>query len=306
MRSASLFTTLRPASTRPWIGLLVLALCGPPQIRGQEAAPADESPVCEESFFDSDGVDLRYLDCGAGDPVILLHGFALTAEMNWAPTGLFESLPAAYRLLALDQRGHGRSGKPHGPEAYGSAFAEDVLRLMDHLEIESAYLVGYSMGGRIALKLMAEHPDRVRAAVLGGQGWRPPGSGLPESVRHWVAALEEISDAGGSVTDALWLPDWPPPTPEMRAGLDANDPEALLAMIRGMAGLDVTAESLEANQVPTLAVFGEEDWVRPAVEALAEIKPDVRIVVLPGRSHASALADPGLAGAVLEFLREQP
>ena len=303
--AASVVFHARPC--RRWAGgLLSLAMCAPTQACGQDAVPEAEAPVCEESRFDSDGVGLRYLDCGAGEPVILLHGFALTAEMNWAPTGLLEALPAAYRLVALDQRGHGRSDKPHDPAAYGSAFAEDVLRLMDHLGIESAYLVGYSMGGRIALKLLVDHPDRVRAAVLGGQGWRPPGSGLPEPVRPWAAALDEISDGGGSVTDALWPPDWPPPTPQMRAGLDANDPQALVAVLRGLAGLDVTAEALADNHVPTLAVFGEEDWGRPAVEALAELKPRVTVVALPGSDHLSAIVDPGLERAVLEFLRAQP
>ena len=274
-------------------------------LSGQEPAPSDP-PACEESFLDSDGIGVRYLDCGSGDPVVLLHGFALSAEMNWLPTGLLGSLPAEFRLLAIDQRGHGRSDKPHDPGAYGAAFAEDVINLLDALQIVKADIVGYSMGGWIALYLAAEHPDRIRSIVVGGNGWRPPGSGPPEEVRPWLAALDKIAAEGGSVTDALWQPEWPEATPEMRAGLDANDAGALAAVLRGMGALDLAEASLRENRIPTLAVIGADDFLRPSADALVEIKPVVELVVIPERNHATALFDPGLEAAVLEFLRAQP
>jgi len=299
----------RPTPAHRWLTDLLLAalLLVPVGLSGQEPAAGTEGPPpCQESFFDSGGVNLRYLDCGAGDPVILLHGFALNAEMNWAPTGLLASLPREFRLLALDQRGHGRSDKPQDPGGYGSAFAEDVLNLMDDLELERAQVVGYSMGGSIALYLVAEHPERIRSAVVGGSGWSPPGGGLQEDVRPWLPALERIAKEGGSITDALWQPGWPEPTPEMRAGLDANDASALVAVLRGMATLDVAAESLQENDVPMLAVVGADDLLRPAADALVEVKPNVELVVLPGRNHVTALFDPELEQAVLRFLRAQP
>ena len=226
--------------------------------------------------------------------------------MNWFPTGLLASLPAEYRLLAVDQRGHGRSDKPHDPAAYGASFARDVVNLLHALEIEKAHIVGYSMGGWIALFLAAEHPDRIRSIVVGGNGWRPPGSGPPEEVRPWLAALDRIAEDGGSVTDALWQPGWPEATPEMRAGLDTNDAAALAAVLRGMSTLDVAEEALRYNPIPTLAVIGSDDFLRPAADALVEVKPNVELVVLPERNHATALFDPGLESAVLEFLRAQP
>jgi pimeloyl-ACP methyl ester carboxylesterase len=296
-----------PTALRRWPADLLLAslLLVPASLRSQEPDAAAEEPTCEEGFFDSNGVNLRYLDCGAGDPVILLHGFALSAEMNWFPTGLLASLPAEFRLLALDQRGHGRSDKPHDPSAYGAAFADDVIEVMDTLELRTALVVGYSMGGWIALYLAAEYPDRIRSIVVGGNGWRPPGSGPPEEVRPWLAALEEIAEQGGSVTDALWQPGWPEATPEMQAALDADDAGALVAVLRGMGTLDVAAEALQENEIPTLAVVGENDFLRPSADALVEIKPNVELVVLPELNHATALFDPGLELAVLEFLRAQ-
>jgi pimeloyl-ACP methyl ester carboxylesterase/Fe2+ transport system protein FeoA len=294
----------RPHSAGLCLAILGLsaAIFPATDVAGQEPAPAAEAPACEENFFDSDGVNLRYLDCGTGDPVFLLHGFALTAEMNWFPTGLLASLPAEFRLLALDQRGHGRSDKPHEPARYGNAFAGDILNLMDDLGIEKAHVVGYSMGGWIALYLAAEHPERIRTVVVGGNGWRPPGDGLPEEVRPWLVALEKIAKEGGSITDAMWQPGWPEPPPQMRAGLDSNDATALVAVLRGMGTLDVPAESLQENDVPTLAVVGADDFLRLAAEALVEVKPNVELVVLPERNHATALFDPELERAVLDFL----
>jgi pimeloyl-ACP methyl ester carboxylesterase len=296
------------------VGLLaaapVVGLGAPPAVglgaaTLQEVAP--EVPAAEqptgERYFDADGVRIRYLDRGSGEPVVLLHGFSLSAEMNWGPTGLLASIPREFRLIAVDLRGHGRSGKPSGPESYGRELMNDVVRLLDHLGIEQATLVGYSMGGAIALKLLTEQPERIRAAVLGGSGWRPPGTPPPAFLLGWVDGLDAVAEGSGSVTEVLWRPGWPDPTPEMRAGLDANDAGALAAVLRSLGELPVSEEALRQSEVPVLAVVGEEDFVLPEVEALRAVRPDVSVVMLPGSNHATALFDPGLEAAVLRFLR---
>ncbi|MEJ2342239.1 MAG: alpha/beta hydrolase [Gemmatimonadales bacterium] len=272
-------------------------LCVPSGLAGQETSSA-------ERFFDSDGVRIRYLDIGDGEAVVLLHGFSLSAEANWSLTGLLDSLPQEYLMLALDQRGNGRSDKPHDPEAYGLEFVEDVIRLLDALEIETAHVVGYSMGGGVALRLAAHHPDRVRSVVVGGAGWTPPGTPLPPDVQEWPNKIERIADEGGSLTDAMWLPGWPDPTPEMRAFLDGNDARALAAVLRAMPE-QLTAASVGAIGVPILAVIGEADFARPAVDALVEVNPNVEVSVLAGKNHATAVFDAELGQVVLEFLREQ-
>ena len=286
------------ATLRLRVGISALAmLCVPSGLAGQDTGPA-------ERFFDSDGVRIRYLDLGDGDAVVLLHGFSLSAETNWSLTGLLDSLPQEYRMLALDQRGHGRSDKPHDPEEYGLEFVEDVIRLLDALEIETAHVVGYSMGGGLALRLAADHPDRVRSVVVGGAGWTPPGT-LPPGLQEWPDKIERIADEGGSLTDAMWMPGWPDPTPEMRAFLDGNDARALAAVLRAMPELRLTAASVGAIGVPILAVIGEADFERPAVDALVEVNPDVEVSVLAGKNHATAVFDAELGQVVLEFLREQ-
>lgn len=278
---------------------MLALLCVPSGVFGQESGSA-------ERFFDSDGVRIRFLDLGEGEAVVLLHGFALSAEVNWGLTGLLDSLPPEYRMLALDQRGHGRSEKPHDPESYGLEFVEDVIRLLDALEIERAHIVGYSMGGSLALRLAADHADRVRSVVLGGAGWAPPGTPLPPGLQEWPAKIERIAEEGGSLTDAMWLPGWPEPTPEIRAFLDGNDARALAAVLRSRPEWDdLTAASVRAIGVPILAVIGEADFARPAVDALTAVQPEVKVAVLAGKDHATAVFDEELGQVVLEFLREQ-
>ncbi len=107
-------------------------------------------------FFDSDGVRIAYIDfapaSGAGDPVLLVHGFASNHAVNWVNTMWVKTLTrAGYRVIALDNRGHGQSEKLYEPAAYTPAvMAEDARRLLDHLGIERADVMGYSMGARIA------------------------------------------------------------------------------------------------------------------------------------------------------------
>lgn len=265
--------------------------------------PAQTTAV-EESWFESDGVRLRYTDRGSGPPVVLIHGFSLGSDLNWRATGIEPALAEDHRVLALDLRGHGGSDKPHDAEAYGAELAEDVLRLLDHLGIERAHLVGYSMGGAISLKLLADHPERVISAVLGGSGWmRPAGPGEePELLGGWVSGLERVAEGEGSVAEVLMLPRWGEPSPEMRAALNANDPRTLVAVLRSMPELAVAEETVRSSRVPVLAVIGGDDMFRPEAEALVEVKPNAEIEILPGRNHATALQDPGLLEAIRSFL----
>src|SRR3972149_6190490 len=122
--------------------------------------------------FGSDGVRIAYRDEGEGEPILLIHGFASNVATNWAAPGWIEALTqAGRRVIAYDNRGHGRSETLYEPELYGApVMAEDGLRLLDHLGIERADVMGYSMGARIAAFLVLNHPERVRSVVFGGLG----------------------------------------------------------------------------------------------------------------------------------------
>src|SRR5690606_4329178 len=117
-------------------------------------------------------LELAFLDEGDGEPIVLIHGFASNKEANWVQPGWVSTLTAAgRRVIALDDRGHGRSGKLYDPADYHtSRMADDVRALLDHLGLERADIMGYSMGARITAFLALEQPGRVRSAILGGLG----------------------------------------------------------------------------------------------------------------------------------------
>src|ERR1035441_3043366 len=121
--------------------------------------------------FDSKGVPIQYTLEGKGEPVVLIHGLYASARINWRTPGTIKVLARDYQVIALDARGHGGSGKPKEEGAYGIEMMEDVVRLLDHLKIQKAHVVGYSMGGMITMRLLTRQPDRVRSAILGGMGW---------------------------------------------------------------------------------------------------------------------------------------
>src|SRR5208282_1322320 len=99
-----------------------------------------------------------------------IHGFGANLDMQWVLPGVARALAKGHRVIAYDSRGHGKSGKPHDPKAYGVQMIEDPVRLLDHLKIKKAHVIGYSMGAMIAAKLLAAHPDRLLTVTLGGAG----------------------------------------------------------------------------------------------------------------------------------------
>ena len=140
--------------------------------------------------FDSDGVTLAYIDEGAGDPILLIHGFASNSTVNWRNTNWIRTLNnEGFRVLAIDNRGHGQSQKLYDTEQYGARImAEDVRRLLDHLHIARADIVGFSMGARISAFFTLSYPERVRSVVFGGLGINMVrGVGAPGPI---AAALE--------------------------------------------------------------------------------------------------------------------
>src|SRR5260370_22233402 len=143
------------------------------------------APAQRNATFRSGDAEIACLDAGAGEPLVLVHGFASNKETNWVTPGWITTLTrAGRRTIALDNRGHGASTKLYDPAAYHSAImAEDVRALLDHLALSRADIMGYSMGARIAAFLDLAHPERVRAVVLGGLGIRlVEGVGLPDSI----------------------------------------------------------------------------------------------------------------------------
>jgi pimeloyl-ACP methyl ester carboxylesterase len=141
-------------------------------------------------LFTSDTVQIRYLEEGSGEPVLLIHGLGGRLE-DWTAAGFVAGLAAArFRVIAYDARGHGESSKFHDSDRYGNEDVADVLRLLDHLSIERAHVIGYSHGSKIASELVAQHPDRVSSVVYGG--W---GAGNPLSYEGWPSRAAAVGMA---------------------------------------------------------------------------------------------------------------
>jgi pimeloyl-ACP methyl ester carboxylesterase len=133
--------------------------------------PANSIAAAESQFFDAKGVKIHFLIEGTGEPVVLIHGLDSSARVNWQMPGTIDALAKDHQVIAIDLPGYGESDKPADPAAYGEQWVDDVILLLNHLNIRKAHIVGYSMGGMVALKLIAEHPERVISGTLGGAGW---------------------------------------------------------------------------------------------------------------------------------------
>jgi len=262
----------------------------------------------EDFYFDSAGVRLHCLVQGKGEPVVLIHGFGSNIEVGWTETGIVEGLGDRYQIIALDVRGHGRSDKPRTPAAYGLPMVDDVVRLMDQLNIRRAHVIGYSMGGRIATMLLANRPERLRTAVIGGAGWIDL-QGLEARRIRMEQTAQSLEQGKGAepLILALAPPSAGPPTPQQieafnKVFLSRNDPFALAAVARGIANLQPPESKLRANQIPVLALVGEVDPNKSDVERLAGITPNVKVVVIPAANHANAVRNPEFLNTLKAFL----
>lgn len=243
--------------------------------------------------FDSDGVLIHYEVFGAGPPMVLVHGFASSLDGNWVRPGWIEALTPLRQVIALDCRGHGESSKPHDPEAYAlPKMAGDVLRLMDHLRVGRADLMGYSMGARIALYLAAHHAERFSSVVLGGIG-----SGVGRN-REAIAAGLRARDPSAVTSERAR---------GFRAFAEANPNNDLQALAACMSAPrePPSAEQTASITLPVLIVTGEKDTLVGSPEQLAAAIPGARAVVVPGRDHLTTVGDRRYKDAVVAFLNER-
>lgn len=242
------------------------------------------------------GIDLAYLDEGEGETILLVHGFASTATINWGVTGWLDAVAArGRRAIAADNRGHGGSTRFHGPAAYAhETMAEDLVRLLDHLRVERAAVVGYSMGARIGAALAAGHPARVKSLVLGGIGAvLVHGNPLAEAIAEGLEAPSLAAVQGRT-----------PRSFRRFAEHTGSDLRALAACMRGQAQ-GVSNDILAGIRVPTLVAIGSKDEIAGSAAALAERIDGAEVLVVGGADHMFAPANPSFKAGVLDFLARQ-
>jgi len=248
--------------------------------------------------FSSDGVDIAFIDVAPqaddlGEPILLIHGFASNHRVNWVDPRWVETLAkAGRRVVAFDNRGHGRSEKLYAPADYrADLMTQDAANLLAHLGIERADAMGYSMGARIAAFLALAEPARVRALILGGIGDRlTRDSGLPEGIAEALEApsIDSLAD----------------PTQRMfRAFADRtkSDRPALAACVRGSRRSLAPADAARIIQ-PALVAVGARDAIAGDSRALAAMLPRGTAFDIPGRDHNLAVGDRTFKAGVLDFL----
>jgi pimeloyl-ACP methyl ester carboxylesterase len=247
--------------------------------------------------FHNGAVEIAYLDEGEGDPIVLVHGFASSKNVNWVyPTWVSDLRKDGRRVIAFDNRGHGESTKLYDPAQYSiPAMAGDALALMDHLDIARADVMGYSLGARIAAWLGLKQPSRLRSAILGGIGIAMiDGGGPGENVAKALEApaLEDVTDPVGRTFRAF-------------ADQTRSDRLALAACLRGSRGL-MTREETAAIAVPVLIAVGTADEVAGSAAALGKIVPGSEVLDIPNRDHMRAVGDKIYKSGVADFLSRRP
>jgi len=244
--------------------------------------------------FDSGGVKIAFNAVGFGDPVLLLHGFAANRGQAWRASGWFDLLDAAGAdYAAMDHRGHGESDKPHEPDAYAvGKMTADIINFLDYLKAERAHIVAHSMGAMLSLRLLSEHPERFKSAVLCGVGARM----LEERDDRAVMAEALTTGDPAKVKDEQAL--------SFRAFAESTDSDmtALAACITAQRRLP-DAATLAAIKVPVLVITGSEDELSGAPEPLAALIPGARAVTIAGATHHTIMADADFKQAVFRFLQ---
>jgi pimeloyl-ACP methyl ester carboxylesterase len=270
----------------------ILALCSP-------------ASRAEDATFDSNGVKIHYIVEGKGEPVLLIHGFTANIQFQWALPGVIKALSTDYQVIALDNRGHGKSDKPHDPKKYGMEMVEDAVRLLDHLKIKDAHVVGYSMGSMITSKLLATHPERVRSAVLGGSGGLREGGDT--SFFDEMAESLERGEGLKILIERLTPPGRPKLSDDEIKAVNTlltatNDTKALAAVARGLKELAVSEEKQKTNRIPTLALIGADDPLKAGVDLLKDRMANLQVIVIDHADHMTAFTKPEFTKAIEEFL----
>ncbi len=252
---------------------------------------------------------LAYDDYGPGPVVVLLHGFPLNRKI-WSAQET--SVGSMYRVIAPDLRGHGESAVPEGVYTMDT-MADDVIELLDVLQMTGPVVLGgLSMGGYVALSLMARYPQRFRALMLIDTRAT---ADTPEAARtrEELARTVETTRSTKHVVDAMLPKLFSDETrmkradliPPVKAAMERNPPRGIAGALRGMAQRPDRTGLLASITVPTLVLVGAHDAITSVEESrtMAAALPNAQFVVIPGAGHLAPLENSEAANAaILGFL----
>lgn len=265
----------------------------------------------ERYFLASDGVRLHYKDAeGDGEPVIFVHGYTASIGGQWGRPGLIAGIrEAGWRTIAFDLRGHGKSNKPHCVADYaGERMGLDALELMDHLGIQRAHIVGYSLGSHIMMHTLVSHPERAATYTIGGAAGR-----WNWTDEETIAVNEEADELQtGAITKhilRLWPVNKPKPSAAelwelSRKKMDGMDHLSMAAIKRIMPDHLVTREQVQALSMPLLGVVGTNDPQLEPFRELSGFHLQIELVEIQGAGHGDCPGKPEFLSALSVFLKK--
>ncbi len=271
--------------------LLLTILVGCAKSNNTPVSPTP-TPFIGSARVELGDITMYFVAQGEGKPLILLHGGFSCADawFNQVPVFIKQ-----YYVITPDYRGQGRTTDSDAPLSY-DLMAEDIVRLMDYLGIDSAYIVGWSDGGTIAIDLTIHHPERVKALVAYGAKINP--NGLTDSYHEWIrnVTVSEMKQRFGSECSSL-----------------SPDPEHLPVFVEKLKTMwltlpNFTSEELASIKVPTLIIGGQTDeYIRPDhAQEIANAIPNAELIILPNEGHFAVIDKPEeWNNAVLDFLKDK-
>jgi pimeloyl-ACP methyl ester carboxylesterase len=250
-------------------------------------------------YAENSGVKIHYHVEGEGPPLVLQHGLTSSLK-SWYAYGFVEELQKDYRLILVDARGHGRSDKPHDPEAYDLRLrVNDVLAVMDQLGVDKAHYMGYSMGGRIGFGIVMHALDRFHSLIIGGMSANTANTDVPsqdriELLRQGMA--QYVFDAESKEG---------PMEQGRRERLLDNDPDALIAATTAPRGTDGIEELLPKVRISCLLYCGEADGFFPGAKEASQVIPNAVFASFPGLNHGqTSRAAELVLPVVTDFLKK--
>ena len=251
----------------------------PAVVSAQEKPTTGYAPV--------NGLKMYYEVHGSGDPVVLLHGAFMTITNNW--TGWIAELAKTRKVIAVEMQGHGRTADIERDISQEN-LADDVAALLDHLKIPKADLIGYSMGGGVAMACAVRYPDKVRKVVVISSAFRRDGM-----AKEGLDAISKLSAEAfnGSPIEVEYkkLSPTPDDFPKFVKRLLAMDSK----------GGDIGADKLKATKAPMFFIHGDADGIR--LEHVAEMfrlkgggghgdmgpRSASRLAILPNTTHVTLM-----------------
>jgi len=246
--------------------------------------------------FTTNSVEIAYEVIGHGEPILLIHGFASNAYVNWRDTGWVQTLEKAQRsVILIDNRGHGKSEKLYDIKDYGAPLmATDAVALLDHLGLDKVDVMGYSMGARITAFMAINHKPYVGRAIFAGLGINMvKGVGDPERVAAALEAenIDDIDNMGGRMFRYF-------------AEQTKSDLKALAACMRS-SRQKITPEQLAGIEAQVLVAVGTDDAIGGSATELSALIPGAKALDIPGRDHMKAVGDKTYKQGVVDFLSQK-